>query len=143
MGHDIDICFNGPNGDILASTYLSFNWTRFKTYFHISQINGHSSELVVRRLQEALDQLEKDGFVPNAQMRVDAWGSFIGDHKKNPLSDDRINTFFDPDYDKDLKCMFAHHLKTFLTIAEEYPEGYWYSDQIKYGQSLYGVEPKL
>ncbi len=134
MGHDIEIREGGSSGYVQTETNICGNWWRFRNYFHIDTIHGHPGRLVARRLREALAQLAKDGFTPNANMRVDDGGN-----SKDPS----VAAWQDPDYKKDQKCMFAHHLQNFLALAEKYPDGYWYSDQVWYSEPLYGVEPTL
>jgi hypothetical protein len=135
MGHDIDILEGGPKGYTLTETNISFNWSKFSEYFHIRDIQGHPGRLVAKHLHEVLYKLAKDGYEPNANMRVDGWGQAI--------DKSAVNAWDDPDYKKDLMCMFAYHIKSFLTLAERHPNGYWYSDQVSGGSPLYDVEPKL
>ncbi len=132
MGHDIEIRDRGPNGHVLQCTYISFNWSMYKKYFYIGNIHGHSGRLAAQYIQKALEELAKNGFIPNVNMRVNNWG-----HTKDK------NAWKDLNYERDRLCMFADHLRRFLAFAEEYPDGYWYSDQIWKGVTMYGIEPKL
>lgn len=73
MGHDIDLV---DDGVIVASTYISFNWSCFSKLFHIGDIHGHDNGdgRISRRLSRALKRLEVAGFEPRNDMRVDRWG---------------------------------------------------------------------
>jgi len=133
MGHDIDLI---EDGEIVESTYISYNWstngTCFKKYFYIGDIHGHNGDRVQKKLQSALSQLKADGFEPDDQLGIDGWGQYRKDHPKFKE---------EADFDSDAhKCMFASHVNYFLILAKKHPNAYWYSDTVFACQSLYGVD---
>lgn len=115
MGHDIDI------GNI-KTVYISFNWACYSDIFHISDIHGHSNEdrRISRKLKEALITL---GVEPRDDLGVDIWGQ--------PRPEGGMKSL-------PCRCMFAMILTNFLKLAEEYPDEYWYSDQVSKVKPLYG-----
>ena len=132
MGHDIDLKINNAT---VASTYISFNWTSWQKYFHISDIHGHSGENgVIRKLTEALEKLKKDKYVPDPDIEIilDGWGNASNDHN---LTEDEL-TF-------QQGCVFASHIARFLQLAENYPKAYWYTDQCyEPEKKLYQFDPQ-
>ena len=132
MGHDIDLKINNVT---VASTYISFNWTSWQKYFHISDIHGHSGENgVIRKLTEALEELKKDKYVPDPDFEIilDGWGNAISGHN---LTEDELTI--------QKGCVFASHIARFLQLAKKYPKAYWYSDQCYESEKkLYQFDPQ-
>lgn len=133
------------DGRVVAYTGITFNWSCFSDTFHINMIHGHrGDEGVIRRLQEALDQLKGMGYEPNVGMAVDSWGNPkvepVGWNGCEWTATQKLRSDWMEDHATDRYCMFAYHIKNFLYIAKRHPEAYWYSDQVWGVQPLYEYE---
>ena len=70
MGHDIELTIDG---EIVASTYISYGWGRqpYGDIFHISDIHGHRGQPVIDHLRQALEKLNHPYRFPKSDLRSD------------------------------------------------------------------------
>ena len=129
MGHDIDIVIpkKKKDGELVAkdyvsSVYISYNWRKYKPYFHISDVNGYNGSFVKKKILEALDKMKNDGYDESHKPCVDGWGQALDRSVKDSWNRE--------EYEKDRLCMFGSILKHFLEKAREHPRGHWFSDCI-------------
>lgn len=93
-----------------------------KKIFYIGDIHGHSgTNGVIQKLEDVLSTLTSMGYNPDInKIQVDFWG-----HQKQhgfKLTDEELA--------KQKGHMFTHHVHRLLQIARQYPDAYWYSDQV-------------
>jgi hypothetical protein len=143
MGHDIEIRRGGPKGHVIEKLYISGNWSRFD-HWRIHYAHGHPGKLIAQSLQEALDKYGDEDVFPNMYMGLDGWGQY---KRGSDLEEGAINSSWEdrdsrPEVDHALKCMHAGHILRFLKVAKDYPNGYWYSDQVWSVTPLYGQDGK-
>ncbi len=140
MGHDICIKLAECTA---RTTYITGNFSRFNPRIH--QLHGHPGKVIAPFLERKLARLRKRGIVPNSDLGVDGWGQYIKDSpllqfaKKRAHVEQKGEPFTNSwaDYEDGVKevmhavqCMHAYHMDRFLQLAREYPEAYWYSDQV-------------
>lgn len=124
MGHNIVI--KCPNGRT-ATTRISINWSSFSDIFHIGDICGHSGKNgVIKKLKEAIATLNGLGIISENEIKVDGYGN---------LPHGIILSNYELYLHR--RSMFTSILMNFLQIAENNPEGYWYSDQAGIAKKLY------
>lgn len=161
MGHDIEIREGGEDGEILTKTYISFNWSGFND-FHISHICGHPGRIIAKYLREILDRMKEDEVLSESDIRVNGYGCLKHEYyeyvtEKYPEEVAKYNAKFNskydnpsniggisyhiPEFQRDISSKFNQILSYFLQIAEEYPNGYWFSDQTCGSKRLYGHAP--
>jgi hypothetical protein len=148
MGHDIKIREGGPNGYVIAETSITGNFSNHKPSIH--QLHGHSGKVIAPFLKRELEKLAKAGIKPRIE-GLDGWGQYSHQSyllqfaKKRVHEQDGWNgakkgdefTASWSDYEDKvpeivhaINCMHAYHMQRFLDLAEKYPDGYWYSDQV-------------
>lgn len=118
MGHDIYLknCPRPVSGNCKSGascsdehithdeSYISFNFTKYKEYWHVSQGHGHSGRVVAIQLRNVIQRLSDaciDASIPDGG---DGWTSTIE--------------------------VFHYHIKRLLTFVEQYPDTTFLSDQI-------------
>lgn len=131
MGHDITIIIpkKDENGKLVAKEYvddiyISYNWTSYRKYFHISDVNGYNGSFAEKRILEAFEKMKKDGYDEDESYkpRVDGWGQALDRSVKDSWKRE--------EYEKDRLHMFGSILKHFLKTARKHPRGHWFSDCI-------------
>ena len=127
MGHDIGL-IDPESGKFVARTSISFNHGRMRKYFHIRDIHGHCGNRgVLEKLTCTMSKLQEDGYDPRQLKKVDPWGV-----PKECMSDNELSL--------QRGHMFASIINHFVELAEEFPNAYWFSDQVFESSTLYGVD---
>lgn len=115
MGHDIIIanCPNPPTRSCVEGcecthyrekeSYMSFNFSKYDYYWHISNAHGHQGAVVEIQLTKAIAKLANEGVKPCILSEEDGWTP-----EKN---------------------VFMYHLTRLRKIAVDYPDSTWLSDQ--------------
>lgn len=113
MGHDIDIrkCPTPATEDCKKnacrhseadSTYISYNFSKFDEYWHISDLQGHRGKTGLKKLRYADKRLAYEGVEARILEGQNGW--------------------------TDTKNVFRYHVQRFIALCEKYPECRFYSD---------------
>jgi hypothetical protein len=88
---------------IIDESYISYNFNKFRNYWSVTEnLHSHTGSFISSSLHSALEKLSKEGIHPHIKKSEDGW---------TPS-----------------KNVFAFHLLKLKTLAEKYPDYYFYID---------------
>jgi hypothetical protein len=110
MGYGIKIkncpktCESDCYDHVIDYTSISFNFSKFREYWHVRQLHGHTGVHNLKILNKAEKRMVREGISECVLDGQDGWTSAIN--------------------------IFLYHTRRFIDICKKYPTFLFFSDQV-------------